>query len=99
MTFVGRLKQHSPICRRWRGEARTGGVINSVQFTWEAGGVFRTAPLTAEQVSFLQDHDSIILEVVGTDLAPPDIVDPPAKPVAAPTARVNSVSIRPAGRR
>ena len=95
MTFIGRLKQHSSIWHRWRGESRTGGIIHGVHFAWEPGNVYRTLPLSTEQIERLQSHDNIILEVVSVDLAPVTVAAP-AKPVApaAPAGRVNNTPAR-----
>lgn len=95
MTFVGRLKQTSEIHKRWRGEHRTGGAIKSVQFSWEPGNIYRTMPLTTEQIELLQGHDGIVLEVVSVDLP----VEPPAvvraeKPLATAPPQVNNTSAR-----
>lgn len=99
MTFIGRLKQNSTIWHRWRGEARTGGAILGVQFSWEPGNIYRTLPLTSDQILLLQGHDNIILEAVSVDL-PDTIGTPVARPekpvVSAASSRVNST---PAGRR
>lgn len=101
MTFIGRIKQGSPIWNRWRGESRTGGIIHSVHFAWEPGNIYRTLPLTVEQIMFLQGHDSIILEVVSTDMPAAAPVAPAAKPVAVPASAPlnNTASGRPQGRR
>lgn len=90
MTFIGRLKQHSAISRRWLGEARVGGEIHGVPFYWEPGNIYRTLPLTPEQIERLQSHDNVVvLEIVSVDLPQQPDVAPPAKPVAQ-AARINS---------
>lgn len=78
MTFTARLKKLSRIGFLWREHSRTGGVINGVPFTWEAGDIYSTSVLTAEQVAAIRDHDCVELIATG--------IDPPAIPV--PTAPV-----------
>lgn len=100
MTFIGRLKQHSAIWQRWRGEARTGGMIYGVHFAWEPGNVYRTLPLTPHQIAFLQAHDNIALEIVGTDLPPPVTVVAKDDNVVAerPSGKPAIVNHKPIGR-
>jgi hypothetical protein len=68
MTFIGRLKQHCEIWRRWNGERRLRGELCSVSFVWEQGNIYRTAPLTAEQITLLKGHESIVLEALAMEL-------------------------------
>jgi hypothetical protein len=101
MTFIGRLKQNSAIWTRWRGETRVGGILYGVHFAWEPGNIYRTLPLTPQQITLLQSHDNIVLEVVGTDLPEPvAVVAKPASPVAAVVAPSKPlvVNSRPMGR-
>ncbi len=98
MTFIGRIKQNSLIWNRWHGEARTGGILYSVHFAWEPGNIYRTLPLTSDQILLLQNHDSIILETVSIDLPIEAPVASLVEPVAAP-AKPAYVNSRPAGRK
>jgi len=83
MTFIGRIKENSVIWRRWHGEGRTSGPIYGVIFTWEPGNVYRSQPLTTEQIEKLREHASIILETIDVDLPvePPPTVARPEKQV------------------
>ena len=71
MTFIGRLKQHCEIWRRWNGERRVGGELCGVHFSWEPGNVYRTAALSDEQIGLLRGHGSIIFEAFGMELSAP----------------------------
>src|SRR6185437_10603836 len=64
MTFIERIKQASPVWRRWHGERRVGGVLLGVQFAWEPGNVYRSLPLSTEQIAQLMTLDSIDFEAV-----------------------------------
>ena len=99
MTFIGRIKQNSPVWRLWRNHARTGGVIQGVPFAWEPGNVYRTLPLTTDQIDVLKTHESVILEVVSTDVPEPIPVAEVGAPVAAPLKPVYVNSTRPLGKR
>lgn len=103
MTFIGRLRQNSAIWTRWRGEARTGGILHGVHFAWEPGNIYRTPPLTPGQIELLKTHDNIMLEVVGTDAPPPVLVvaadDVPVVAPAKPVYVNSHPQGRPAGRR
>jgi hypothetical protein len=64
MASRARLNQHSAIARRWRGEARVGGVIHGAHFQWQPGGEFVTGLLTADQEAVLVGHDAVSIEAV-----------------------------------
>jgi hypothetical protein len=99
MTFIGRIKQHSAIWHRWRGEARVGGILHGVHFAWEPGNVYRTLPLTKAQITALHVHDNVVLEVVSVDTTPAAVAVV-AEPVAPPASKPAYVNSRPApGRR
>lgn len=85
MTFIGRLKQHTEIWRRWHGEARVSGALQGVIFTKEPGNIYRTEPLDKEQIELLKGHESVILESYGRELPPVvDVVAEVERPVAGP---------------
>ncbi len=98
MIFCGRLRTHSPVWRLWREHARVSGQICGVMFTWEQGNVYRTEPLTEDEVGALYGHDSVVLEVVSHHL--PIATDAPAvvahaeRPVAVPAPKAPAVSSR-----
>jgi hypothetical protein len=86
MTFIARIKTHSVVWRNWNGARRTGGVLHGVRFAWEPGDIYRSEPLTAEQIALLRGHEGVILEAVSVELPP----------VAAAMARTESPVAKPA---
>ena len=63
------IKQHSAIWNLWRAHHRVGGIIYGAHFAWEPGNIYRTGPLSPEQVVLLRMHDCV--EVEGTAEATP----------------------------
>lgn len=68
MTFIGRLKTISHVFVNWRGNGFVTGHLMGVLFRWEPGNIYRTDPLTAEQIEVLKGHEAVILEAVDVDL-------------------------------
>jgi len=102
MTFIARIKQASPVWRRWHGERRVGGVLLGVQFAWEPGNVYRSLPLSTEQIAQLMTLDSIDFEAVSIDLPMPPVqlpVEPEEPEVEAVTlpekTAIPEKSVRP----
>jgi hypothetical protein len=64
MTVIAHLKPRSSIAKKWRGEARVGGVIHGAHFQWQFGNSYATGPLAAEQEVLLAGYEVVTLELV-----------------------------------
>ena len=103
MRFFAALDPNSDIARRWRGESRLSGLLDTVLFRWE-GNRFASGELSYEEAQrFRARQDQAVrLEVIGVlpetmrqDSPSQQVVEDPEQ---QPAAQVEQQEVRPTRR-
>jgi hypothetical protein len=94
MTFVAKLRRHSPVWKAWQHRHATAGEICGVAFRWLPGGDYVTDELTADQVMRLRGQSDATLEAYGNGAT--DASDEPRR-VPEPVVPVSDATVARAG--